>query len=655
MKKTAYVFLIGLLALGATIGLAPQAFAAASVSTPATANVSSDSLTGTSATLPNIVVTEGAAGDIAVGSIVLTAPAGFTFDTGSTPDVVYTGAGLAGSATATVAPTTLTITIGNVSSVAGTMTIGGVTAIKAKVAAGTPIHAPGNILMTSGTITGITGATNFGTLTQIPGTAATLSVSGITDPVVAGTSVGGNVTALDQFGNTATGYTGTVHFTSNDPAAVLQGGIDYTFVGGDNGSRTFANGFILKTAGERTVTATDTITGTITGTQSAITVTPDVLDHFAVVITPASSVTGALVATTITGEDVYNNATTLGYGAGAVALTASAGLVYPASIAQASFTGNAGVWSGNIQLDTDGSPITVTATGNTKVGTDTVIIAKNKIANMTCESSGQAGAVWVRWTETAQTTSGLFTGYVVKTYASAITDGNWGAGPTTYTQTWAPASAQGSSVQQLVTGLNPSTRYYFGAMLGKAGDSIVSLVSDPSPSCVAPSSSSGPHDMTAPTSFITSPATNSTVMVAPIVTISGTAQDTGGSSIQMVEVSTDGGTSWHSANVNAGDTGTNVTWTYNWTNPTAGTYTVQTRASDWVGNRETPAAGITVTVSNTAPSTTTTTATSTGTTTTGGTMTTEQVRAKIVELQGVLVQLLQQLVAMLVAQLQAMH
>ena len=47
------------------------------------------------------------------------------------------------------------------------------------------------------------------------------------------------VTARDAFGNTATGYTGTVHFTSTDaPGRSLPA--NYTFIGGDNGAHTFA-------------------------------------------------------------------------------------------------------------------------------------------------------------------------------------------------------------------------------------------------------------------------------------------------------------------------------------------------------------------------------------------------------------------------------
>src|SRR5262249_7467078 len=72
------------------------------------------------------------------------------------------------------------------------------------------------------------------------------------------------VTALDQFNNTAMGYLGTLHFTSTDGAAVLPA--NYTFVAGDAGVHTFTNGVTLKTAGNRTVTATDSFIAGISGT-----------------------------------------------------------------------------------------------------------------------------------------------------------------------------------------------------------------------------------------------------------------------------------------------------------------------------------------------------------------------------------------------------
>ncbi|MGA7204381.1 MAG: cohesin domain-containing protein, partial [Specibacter sp.] len=69
------------------------------------------------------------------------------------------------------------------------------------------------------------------------------------------------LTALDAFENTAVSYTGTAHFTSSDGAALLPA--DYAFVGGDQGVRVFS--VTLVTAGNQTLSATDTLTGSITG------------------------------------------------------------------------------------------------------------------------------------------------------------------------------------------------------------------------------------------------------------------------------------------------------------------------------------------------------------------------------------------------------
>src|SRR6202011_5842326 len=78
------------------------------------------------------------------------------------------------------------------------------------------------------------------------------------------------VTAKDALGNTVTNYTGTVHFTSSDPNALLPA--NYTFLAGDNGVHTFTNLYTLKSSGARTLTGTDTVTGTITGTSPNINV-----------------------------------------------------------------------------------------------------------------------------------------------------------------------------------------------------------------------------------------------------------------------------------------------------------------------------------------------------------------------------------------------
>jgi hypothetical protein len=104
----------------------------------------------------------------------------------------------------------------------------------------------------------------------IPAAAGTFAVSEFPIPTVSGAPGGLLVTGKDAFGNTATSYGGTVHFTSSDPSATLQG--DYTFMAADNGEHAFFA--ILRTLGMQSITAQDTLTATITGMQSGIAVVP---------------------------------------------------------------------------------------------------------------------------------------------------------------------------------------------------------------------------------------------------------------------------------------------------------------------------------------------------------------------------------------------
>jgi hypothetical protein len=104
------------------------------------------------------------------------------------------------------------------------------------------------------------------TVTVTPGTAKTLSVSIAANPYAAGSAHSLTVKALDAYGNVATGYTGTIHITSSDSAAVFPG--DYTFTGTDAGSHKFTNGLTLSTLGSQSVTATDKSHSSITGSQT---------------------------------------------------------------------------------------------------------------------------------------------------------------------------------------------------------------------------------------------------------------------------------------------------------------------------------------------------------------------------------------------------
>ena len=71
------------------------------------------------------------------------------------------------------------------------------------------------------------------------------------------------VLALDVSNNTVASYSGTVHFTSSDPHAVLPGDSSL-----NNGVATFSA--TLMTLGSQAITATDTVTATITGSSSSI-------------------------------------------------------------------------------------------------------------------------------------------------------------------------------------------------------------------------------------------------------------------------------------------------------------------------------------------------------------------------------------------------
>jgi hypothetical protein len=70
----------------------------------------------------------------------------------------------------------------------------------------------------------------------------------------AGTPFSITVRAEDAFGNTASGYTGTVSFSSSDPAAFLP--TPYTFTANDLGAKTLG-GVILRATGTQTITVSD--------------------------------------------------------------------------------------------------------------------------------------------------------------------------------------------------------------------------------------------------------------------------------------------------------------------------------------------------------------------------------------------------------------
>ncbi len=118
------------------------------------------------------------------------------------------------------------------------------------------------------TETSASGSVNS-TIMVSPATASQFVISGLSTATV-GTAESFTVTAEDAYGNVATGYTGTVEFTSSDTAATLPGNTQFTSA--NAGQQTFSVTF--GTAGTQSLSVTDTANASLTATQSGISVSP---------------------------------------------------------------------------------------------------------------------------------------------------------------------------------------------------------------------------------------------------------------------------------------------------------------------------------------------------------------------------------------------
>jgi hypothetical protein len=131
---------------------------------------------------------------------------------------------------------------------------------------------------------------------------AALAVSGLPSSVGPGQTVTFTVTAKTASGNVATGYTGTVHFRSSDPGAVLPA--DYTFTAADKGVHTFSVTF--GTAGPQIVMADDAAQPTVAGS-AGLTVGQPAATQFAIKIASPPTA-GQPDTVTVTAVDAYGNA-----------------------------------------------------------------------------------------------------------------------------------------------------------------------------------------------------------------------------------------------------------------------------------------------------------------------------------------------------------
>jgi hypothetical protein len=154
------------------------------------------------------------------------------------------------------------------------------------------------------TVSDLSSGTPTGTqsIAVTPAAAASFAVAGFPMATTAGVAHSFTVTARDAFGNVATGYAGTVAFTSSDPIASLPA--NYTFTAADAGAHTFTAA--LKRAGAQFIEAADTLTSSIMGAESGMTVTAAAVSQFAI-SGPTSVTQGVGFKITVSAEDAYGN------------------------------------------------------------------------------------------------------------------------------------------------------------------------------------------------------------------------------------------------------------------------------------------------------------------------------------------------------------
>src|SRR5262249_33374579 len=161
----------------------------------------------------------------------------------------------------------------------------------------------------------------------------------------AGTPGGMTVTAQDLFGNTATGYAGTVHFSSSDPQARLPA--DYTFTAADAGSHSF--NLSLDTAGTQAITAADAASSSLSGTPAGIAATRAAATPLAPSGLGSPVTAGAAGSATVTARDPFGNVA-----------TAYAGTIHFTSTdAQAALPGNYTFTGGDAGVHTFTSGVTL--------------------------------------------------------------------------------------------------------------------------------------------------------------------------------------------------------------------------------------------------------------------------------------------------------
>jgi hypothetical protein len=216
-----------------------------------------------------------------------------------------------------------------------------------------------------------------GNSTPPPPLATQLVVSPASSTITAGKALSFTVTAVGASGAVASGYSGTVHFISNDSQAALPSDSKLT-----NGTGTFSATF--KTAGGVQFTATDTVTPSISG-GTPINVNAGPVSQFAVTTSMAAT-TGLPINLTIVAQDSFGNAAIY---AGTLHFTSTdAQAVLPANSPFTNGTGNFTVTFKTIGSQTITATDTVTV--SLKATSNAISVVSNAPTHLSVNSPGSA-------------------------------------------------------------------------------------------------------------------------------------------------------------------------------------------------------------------------------------------------------------------------
>lgn len=146
--------------------------------------------------------------------------------------------------------------------------------------------------------------------------------------VVAGTTLDLEVTANDVYGNTITDYAGTINVSSTDAQATFPS--SYTFDPSEGGIHLFSG--MLKSAGDHSVTFTDSADARVTGGVSGITVNAAATARFRIQ-TSLNATAGLSQTVVISATDEFGNATdsytgAVSFSSSDAAATLPSGLVF---------------------------------------------------------------------------------------------------------------------------------------------------------------------------------------------------------------------------------------------------------------------------------------------------------------------------------------